>query len=416
MTAPRQGITYQVSRNTQHATRNTQHFPPRPLPPRSRYFSWILLVAWWTLYGVLHATQNYVIMQDVGRPTAFLEIADSSMVSAYTWIPISLALIWLVRRFPIEQGRLLVSVPVLLGASAALAYARCVAVAQLGQWFAWYPAIPLRRLLVTQFFLYNIFCWAIIGFAHALDYYRRYRDRELRAARLEARLADARLQLLKMQLHPHFLFNTLHAISTLMHRDVRTANRMVARLSDLLRVALAHQTTHEVTLREELASLEPYVEIERTRFGERLTVAIDVDAELLDAQVPHLILQPLVENAIRHGVSRRAGLGRVDVRARRRDAATLELEVRDDGAGPPETPNGGRGGRQGVGLANTRARLEQLYGERQAFSFVHVRGEGTTVRLAIPYHIEAPGEGSDASALVRTGDWVAPRTNAVVTK
>jgi len=347
------------------------------------------------------------------------------MLSAYTWIPITVALIWLVRRFPIEQGRLLTSVPVLLAGGAALAYTRCVAVAQFGEWFPWYPAIPLRRLLVSQFFLFNIFCWTIIGFAHALDYYRRYRDRELRTARLEARLADARLQLLKMQLHPHFLFNTLHAISTLMHRDVRTANRMIARLSDLLRVALAHQATHEVTLREELASLEPYVEIERTRFGERLTVAVDVDAQLLDAQVPHLILQPLVENAIRHGISRRAAPGRVDVTARRRDAATLELEVRDDGAGPPETTGahgahgarGGRGGRQGVGLANTRARLEQLYGERHEFSFRHVRGEGTIVRLAIPYRVVAPGEEppDTAGALVRTGDWAAPRAPTAAT-
>ena len=177
--------------------------------------------------------------------------------------------------------------------------------------------------------------WAIIGFWHATAYYRVAQDRALKASRLETRLAEAQLQALQRQLHPHFLFNTLNAISALMHRDVEAADQMLARLSDLLRMALDQRGAQEVPLKDELEFLQKYLEIEQTRFGDRLQVRFDVEPETLDAQVPNLILQPLVENSVRHAVAVRIepGLHR-DPRAPR-GRRTSSSSVHDNGPGLP---------------------------------------------------------------------------------
>ena len=224
--------------------------------------------------------------------------------------------------------------------------------------------------------------WAILGVSLAVDYYRKYRERELRASQLETRLAEAQLQVLKMQLHLHFLFNTLHAISTLMHRDVEAAERMLTRLSDLLRHSFESVGVQEVSLKQELEFLDRYVEIEKVRFGDRLAVEISVDPELLDARVPNLILQPLVENAIRHGIASRAAGGRIEIEVRR-DNGMLDLEIRDNGPGLPAGDDGSEG-IGGIGLANTRARLKQLYGARHRFELSEAAGGGLAVNLTIP--------------------------------
>jgi two-component system LytT family sensor kinase len=179
--------------------------------------------------------------------------------------------------------------------------------------------------------------------------------RELRASQLEAQLAQAQLQLLRSQLHPHFLFNALHSISALMHQDVEAADRMVSRLSELLRASLeeARSGRHEISLAEELALLEPYLDIEQTRFSDRLRVRLEVPEEARTAMVPALLLQPLVENAIRHGIAPRRGPGEVVVRAEH-VAERLEIEVRDDGVGPPQELH------EGVGLRNTCSRLDRV--------------------------------------------------------
>ena len=210
--------------------------------------------------------------------------------------------------------------------------------------------------------------------------------RRLRASRLEARRAQAELEALRAQLHPDFLFNTLHAISTLMHRDVEAADRMLADLSDLLRVSRENGNRQEVSLQQELEALEPYLRIEQARFPDRLTVRMKIDPAVLDAQVPSLILQPLVENAIHDGITLRAGAGRVVVLACRTHGR-LRLEVRDDGCGLP------RGGRpeEGLGLATIRARLRQLYGAWQSFSLGPGPGGGTVASLEIPF-VPSPPE------------------------
>src|SRR5438445_4160706 len=184
-----------------------------------------------------------------------------------------------------------------------------------------------------------------------------------------------------MQLNPHFLFNTLHSISSLMHKDIEAADKMITRLSDLLRAALQGAGTQEVSLREELALLQLYLAIEQIRFGNRLTVKMDVGPDTLDAQVPNLILQPLVENAIRHGIELQARPGFIELRAERHDGI-LSVVVSDDGAGLSEK---GRI-REGAGLSNTRARLRELYGAEHRFELLPRESGGVRVELSIPFH------------------------------
>jgi sensor histidine kinase YesM len=235
--------------------------------------------------------------------------------------------------------------------------------------------------LVATFFFNLLIYWVIASVAHAFDYYSKYRDRELRAAELEKRLAQARLKALQMQLNPHFLFNTLHAVSSLMRKNIEDADRMITQLSDLLRHALESTDAQEIPLEQELDFLKQYLEIEQTRFGDRLTVQLDIAPNTLGALVPNLMLQPLVENAIQHGIQPRAKPGKITLHARHADGS-LQLQVRDNGAGL----RAGEPMREGVGLSNTRARLQQLYGRAHRFELFNAPDGGLVVDLAIPFH------------------------------
>ncbi len=233
-----------------------------------------------------------------------------------------------------------------------------------------------------EFFLLPYF--AIVASVHAFGAFQRRRRRELNVSRLETRLVQAHLEVLKMQLRPHFLFNTLNAISALMHRDVDAADRMITLLSDLLRMSLVDDERHLVALEDELEFLNRYLAIEKIRFRDRLEVELDVGSGCLAAQVPRLILQPLVENSIRHGIAMRSAAGKVAIRARRR-GDRLALEVWDDGPGIPD----GVLLREGVGLTNTRARLEQIYGGDHRFELANAEVGGLEVRLEIPFEEQA---------------------------
>ena len=236
----------------------------------------------------------------------------------------------------------------------------------------------LDWLLATYFFL--------VGLGHAMEYWREARERAVSAERLQTRLAEAQFQALQRQLQPHFLFNTLHTISSLMRSDVEAADLMIDRLSELLRMSLRSQA-QEVSVKQELEILQSYLAIEQTRFRDRLSVSIDVDPEVLDAYVPHLLLQPLAENAVRHGIAPRARPGRIEIRARR-SHARLELEVNDSGDGlPPDRLNALN---DGVGLSNTRARLAHLYGASHAFTFANRAEGGFRVSISIPFRSVRP--------------------------
>lgn len=223
--------------------------------------------------------------------------------------------------------------------------------------------------------------WIIVSMVHALTYYRRSQERERKAAELEGRLAQARLQALRMQLHPHFLFNTLHAISTLVYKDPKGADEMIANLSELLRATLDTSDQQEIRLRKELDLLERYLEIQQVRFGDRLRIEKQVDPQTLDASVPTLILQPLVENAIKHGIEPRPGPGEIVIGAHRSGTA-LQLSVRDNGNGVEGHP--ARDG-SGIGLSNTRARLEQLYGKEAKLTLSRPSNGGCSVELELPF-------------------------------
>jgi LytS/YehU family sensor histidine kinase len=222
-----------------------------------------------------------------------------------------------------------------------------------------------------------IFCCIAFAFL-AWRFAEESRFRALREERLQTKLARAELQVLKMQLQPHFLFNTLNTIYNLAPQNSRKAQLMISRLADLLRLSLDHVSTNTVPLQRELEFLNSYVEIEKTRFEERLTVQMDIDPDTLDAAVPNMILQPLVENAIRHGVSKKAAGGTVTISAHRK-GDRLELSIIDDGRLSPI-----QGGGSGIGLANIRARLAQLYGNDYAFDLVP-SPEGTRVLLELPF-------------------------------
>jgi len=233
----------------------------------------------------------------------------------------------------------------------------------------------------TLWFYFLVILAVALAAVRAHFLYRRYQERKLNAAQLEMRLAEAQLQVLKMQLQPHFLFNTLHAISSLMHKDVEAADEMMTRLGELLRVALESNGVQEVTLQQELEFLQGYLEIEQIRLGDRLHVQQEIQPETYNARVPNLILQPLVENAIRHGIAQRITGGRIEIGAVCAQDM-LKITVCDDGPGLPAPL------KEGVGLSNTRSRLQQIYGSRQQFSIATTSNGGVRVELEFPFQVE----------------------------
>jgi signal transduction histidine kinase len=250
----------------------------------------------------------------------------------------------------------------------------------------------IQRVLLTNLDWALMTYSAIVGLSYALRYYRESQARAIKAAQLETSLAEARLKTLEAELHPHFLFNTLHAISSLIHSQPEAADRMISRLSDLLRITFARSGAACVPLQEELEFLQKYLEIEQTRFQDRLSVKYEIDSDTLDAEVPRMILQPLVENAIKHGVAPRSGPGTIRISSRREGDA-LRLEVHDNGVG---LSGGARAKLHGgVGLSNTRARLECLYGEAYALEFSEA-DKGLSVEMRFPF--QRVPSGSDEAA------------------
>ena len=365
---------------------------------RQLWLETALIFAAWTVFGLITANQNYVEFELHGRPMPWRHALQHGLFEAFLWALATLAIFWLARRFPLERGRMLRGIVVHLVGAVVFSLARVVVVVEVSRQVEWLAERSYDRQFWGRFDQYLVFYALLLGIAHAVLYYGRYRERERAAEQLAAGLTEARLQALKMQLQPHFLFNTLNAISALIPAEAKPARRMVARLGDLLRIALEHEETQEVTLREEFAFLQPYLEIEQARLEDRLTVVMEIAPETLDARVPHLILQPLVENAIRHGIAPRIEPGRVEISATRgADDRFLHLGVRDDGPGV-DRDNQART-RKGVGLANIRSRLEQLYDGEHRFELENHPEGGAVVRISLPFrraNKEAGKEGRSA--------------------
>ena len=320
--------------------------------------------------------------------------------TAYWFVPaaFTLPLFHLARRFRLDSDRWIraLAVHIVVAALFSVTHLGCMLLVRAALWgpsAGKPPTVPWtlfaqRQYLMQLDWLLMTYS-AIIGLSYALDYRRESQARALRAAQLETRLVEARLKTLQAELHPHFLFNTLHAISTLVHTNPESADRMISRLSDLLRLTFDGTGAPAVSLQEEIEFLQKYLEIEQIRFEDRLSVVYDVEPETLDAEVPRLILQPLVENAIKHGVSPRSGSGLIQISARVRDGA-LWVEVRDNGVGLSGTARSRL--HSGIGLSNTRARLECLYGDAHRLEFSEA-DEGLAVRLQIPFKPVPPGAG-----------------------
>lgn len=360
-----------------------------------KYLKWITIWGLWTLFGIFFTSQVALQSQLSENPTPFWRVLMWQLFSGYVWFAISPLILFLGRTFTFDDGRWKKSIPIHLVASIIVAVAvlaiDAFVLPKMGYMRRYENASYLEIfrifLLVNIHFGVAIY-WGVLGVQQAIKYYRKYRERELRTSQLEARLATTRLQVLKMQLHPHFLFNTLNAISELIYRDPESAERMISDLSDLLRMSFENLEVQEIPLKQELEFLEKYLEIELTRFHDRLKVNMNISPDTLDASVPNMILQPLVENAIKHGIAPRATGGQINIAAARENGH-LALTVSDNGLGVPFGDLDGL--TEGVGLSNTRRRLRNLYGEGHSFGLRNDEGSGLVVNLVIPYKEAANG-------------------------
>ena len=352
-------------------------------PLLSLRLTWVV-IAWWTAgYGALSWLVEWVgsHFDRAAGPMPFV-FGLNRVVYAVVWAGAIVVAIALTDRWPImrrdQGGRMLLHVAALLVVTvlwAVVAYYLCLAIVP-----GWQP-LGVGRMISSTGKNVLVGYLVLVILMHVVYRVRRYRAQEV-AMHRQARLAtEAQLHVLKMELAPHFLFNALHSISARIHTDPDGANDTLVRVSDMLRLAIETSRVQCVALRDELASLRLYTEIEEVRFVDRLDLRWDIAPETLDAAVPHMLLQPLVENAIKHGLEVRSTSGRIDVAARRA-GDQLRITIRDDGPGM-EQPSPRRG--SGVGLANTRARLRELYGARHTFTLSSCPTGGTEVAITLPF-------------------------------
>ena len=338
-----------------------------------------------TLFALLVATQNYLVLSRAGRAMPWAPLAVGELPVWYTWLALIPVVRRLVVRFPplarplgrnlvIHLTAALVGIMVMILVTTIVRW-RIGGMIPPGMSFLNAVRAGYLRSFVAFIPIYAVLAAGVL----AWNYYRDTQERAVKESRLEAALASARLESLRDQLHPHFLFNTLHAISALMAEDVGGARRMMRRLSELLRLSL-EEGTHEVTLEEELRILDLYVEIQKIRFGDRLSVDYAIEPEVRQMFVPRMLLQPLVENAIKYSTSGQQPRGRVSIAAEGWNG-DLRLRVRDNGPGFKEDRTSRNGG---IGLSNTRARLEQLYGVDYAVDLINTAEGGALVEIRVP--------------------------------
>ena len=341
----------------------------------------LAVAAAWTALGVFFGVTTSLTYISQGREPLWRQALLVSLAQWWIWAALTPLVVLAARRWPIEQHRLVVRLPVHLTIALAAAVAKVTMEGWVRTWLFGVRPYILFNNLALQVLIY----FALVALVQALDRFGRQRARALEA---EARFGEARLQLLRAQLQPHFLFNALNGIAELIHEDPGRADEMIGRLSVLLRASLATGDRQEVALDDELHLVCCYCDIQQARFGARLEVAIDASAEARLASVPQLLVQPLVENAIQHGISGRPGGGRVRVLARAADRF-LVIAVEDDGVGwPSPAPP------EGVGLTNTRARLASLYGTNGRLRIQPRPEGGTVVTITLPYRrVLDPEEG-----------------------
>ncbi|MBX7151243.1 histidine kinase [bacterium] len=337
----------------------------------------------WTFVGLFFASQNY-LMYSYRQPIHWSDSLMYALPEWYTWGLLSPVILALGRRFPIQSG-LLRRLPIHLLACAGLAVLHLTVYSLVNillrseySTAAYIKAI--QSTLIFKFHWNVLAYWVILGVQQGVNFYKSYRESELRSAQLQSQLVQAQLQALKTQLNPHFLFNTLHAITALIHTKPDEAERMIAQLSDLLRLSLDYVGVQEVALFQEMEFLNKYLEIEKTRLGDRLQIVTAIQTDTLQARVPNLLLQPIVENAIRHGIAPFTRAGILEISSFLENDR-LNLVIRDNGGGL-----NGKKPTEGIGLSNTRSRLKQLYGTQQTFELKSNESGGVTVTITIPFN------------------------------
>src|SRR5213593_643872 len=353
-----------------------------------------LLLGGWTLVSVIFAAISYAAaIGENNKEFGFVSALRLNLVQFYLWAILAPLLFRFSLHFPIEFRPLNLR-NLLLYFPALISFAGIHQVIHLAVLWSITPRLRrqfpalidcYRAYFGFGFYIDLIIASLIVIAVHALLYYQNFRASELAQSSLKSQLAQAQLRALKMQLHPHFLFNTLHSISSLVLEDPSKANSMIARLGDFLRLTLDHADHELVTLKEETEFLRAYLDIEQVRFGDRLKVAFEMEPMTLSAQVPHLILQPLVENAIQHAVAPRTAQSHIDIKAQRLDGL-LRLEVKDNGPGIASKSDLLE--LRGVGLNNVRARLNQVYGSDFRFELTNGAEGGLTVTMEIPFRCD----------------------------
>ena len=362
---------------------------------------WLAVFGAWTFFGLVESGNAYINQRLQGRDRGVWSALLGNMPWWYLWAVLTPAVLWVCRR--LRPDRFGAAVLVLGHLLAGVAFSALHLVVEGHVFYRTHghfvhPSVTVQiRTLFLNYLLLDLLTYAAIaGAYYTLDYFRRYREEELaaaelrtRAVRLEAQMAEARLSALRMELNPHFLFNALNAVSGLVRRaDNGAAVEMIGRLGGLLRVALRGDTRHEIPLREELDYLGHYLEIERIRFHDRLSVDVGVEPGLERALVPALILQPLVENAIRHGIAPVPGPGRVTLWARTEGADRMLLVV--ENTGRPLPP--GAIERPGIGIRNTLSRLDALYGAGAALRLENLPAGGVRATLDLPVRLADAAE------------------------
>ena len=379
---------------------SSSHHPAAGGGWRRRWLRLALIWGIWTFVGLVFTLQSYFTSYRSEQPMSLIDSGYLQFTWSYLWALATPLVLWAASRIPIERTNCLrgalLHVPISLGLSIIV-----TAIGHVFVWLYWGRTLgrPFSFERMTRFVVLNfsegIGIYMLIALAsYAFSYYRRYRESQLRTFQLEAQLSQAQLQALKMQLHPHFLFNTLHSISALLNKDPESARKMITRLGDFLRLTLENSGSQEVTLEQEMTFLRCYLEIERVRFQDRLVTRVDVPELTLDAKVPNLILQPIVENAIRHGIAPRSTPGLIEIDAERRNS-TLRIQVRDNGPGLPNHRTSENMFKKGLGLANTEKRLEQLYGAAHLFDLSDHPEGGLVVTLEIPFHKDGSASTSE---------------------
>ncbi len=361
---------------------------PTPSANRKDHFWWLLIGVWTTL-SIFMASQ--IVMQTRGgdHPISWYNAFLFEWLYCVQWMSLAPITLWLAKRFPLNSKKFFLGIFLHLFAgtlfSSLTMGGRAI--------FNWAIIHHMDNPLTLDHVISNMTIALDYGimsyilntlFCYGYEFYNRMHEREMRAITLESELSQAQLTALKMQLHPHFFFNTLNVISVLIRKQENDlAVEMISRLSKFLRYTLEKTTTQEVPLREELNAIDLYLEIQKVRFQDNLILKRTISPEVLDTLVPTLILQPLIENALQHGISKRENGGILELSAERMNGS-VHIRISDNG--PGISANHADFKQFGIGLQNSESRLQKLYGSKSLFEIFPGQDGGTTVHIAIPYN------------------------------